>query len=79
MFQDQPIHVSGSTNPCFDSDDILPNLIFVSHKRENLEKEKPTVTNLKEFSTIRILREISFGHFEALKITLLTILAALNF
>ena len=31
------------------------------------------------FSAIQILREIKFGHFEALKTAFLTILAAMNF
>ena len=33
----------------------------------------------QDFSATQILREINFGHFEALRIAIITILATLNF
>ena len=37
---------------------------------------KNTVLKFKNFAATQILREINFGHFEALKTAILTILAA---
>ena len=39
---------------------------------------KNTVLKFKNFAATQILREINFGHFEALKTAILTILAVLN-